>query len=113
LPEYPNPESTWYTPGFSAPELHKSKSAVDHRADIYSVAAVWYFLLLELEFDYKKDLEGQLEPFDDVNRRILRAALRADPAERPTDLSEFREGIQELKRTQFNPIHFLDAHAGL
>jgi serine/threonine protein kinase len=99
-------ESNWYTPGFCAPEVRKSGSTVDQRADIFSVAAVWYYFLLRRKFDPKQDLDIQLGRFNDLNKGILRSALHSNPAERPNDLSEFREGITALKSTGFDPQAF-------
>jgi hypothetical protein len=85
------------TPEFMAPEALKDAANVDHRADLYSVGVMLYYMLTG-----KIPHSGFIPPsraVPDLGRqfdRIVARALQREPAARFSSATEFREALDPI-----------------
>ncbi|MFT6377532.1 MAG: serine/threonine-protein kinase, partial [bacterium] len=106
------------TPSYMAPEQFNDAKTVDHRADIFALAAVLYEALTgEPPFGtdalveiYGRSASGQFTPIEkcrpDVPPRIrdaIEGALRPKPKDRPQSVAEFRAIWQASTPVPANP----------
>ncbi len=97
------------TPGYMAPEMAKGIGGVDHRADIYALGCVTYWLLtgqlvfagdnpMQMIVDHVRtppiapSRRSELPIPDDLEEVIL-ACLEKDPADRPQSAAELAQRI--------------------
>ena len=78
---------------FTAPEQKDAKH-VDHRADIYAVGMLMYYMLTAKLPGFRSKTPGQLNPdvSDELNDLILEA-LQEDPADRPQSAAEMLQRL--------------------
>ena len=83
-------DSSFGTPDYAAPEVIDPNAEIDHRADIYSVGALFFELLTGNTPDIKtKPISGSA--FDS----IIQKAMAADPHDRYQSASELRQAIED------------------
>ncbi len=85
------------TQGYMAPEQVENPDAVDHRADIYSVAVVLREMLMG-----KRPLDRSLAPspkakVDSLLDEVLSKALETDVARRYQDIREFKQAVEAVQ----------------
>lgn len=72
------------TPSYLAPEIASGQTTIDHRADIYSLAALAYRMLV-----------GRL-PFEGGTYQVIRAHISETPP-RPSDtIADFPRGVEDV-----------------
>jgi len=89
--------SNWSSAGFTAPEQYIDMASVSHKADLFSVGAVLYYLLKRKTFIFTDDIETQLADLNPIYRRMLRGLLQRDAPVRASDFADFLSGIAALK----------------
>ncbi|MDZ4401667.1 bifunctional serine/threonine-protein kinase/formylglycine-generating enzyme family protein [Prosthecobacter sp.] len=96
------PGAVMGTPGYISPEQRRG-DAVDHRADIFSLGAVFYEMLCHERpagtFVPPSTRTG-CDPRWDA---IIQRAMQADPARRYTSTTEIREALDEIRTTAYTP----------
>jgi len=107
----PETRGRYYTPGYSAPEV-REQAPVDHRADLYSLGALWYALLMGeppmfmpgaerlIHLTLEEALAGQEyvpKPIGDVIVRLMERS----PADRYASANEVIEAINETLGTEY------------
>ena len=96
--------SNWGTPGFSPPEQWAHFSAIDARADMYSLGATFYYLL-------SGQIYNPLKPLAEVHssafRLLLRRLLAYDLNERISSVASMREAWNEITE-QVATAEYLD-----
>ncbi|MCP4535935.1 MAG: tetratricopeptide repeat protein [Chloroflexi bacterium] len=97
----PEARTCYYSPGYSAPEMKESRP-VDHRADLYSLGALWYVLLVgeAPEFMFGAEhlirlmLREALKGLDWVNiGNVIAQLLAIAPEKRYASANEVIEAI--------------------
>jgi len=100
----PEARARYYTPGYSAPEL-KEQRPIDHRADLYSLGALWYALLmgepplfmLGAERLIRFALREVLEEQDGANMaEVILKLLATSPDSRYSSANEVIEAINRM-----------------
>ena len=103
----PEVRARYYTPGYSAPEV-KQQRPVDHRADLYSLGAIWYALLVGepplfmpgpgrerlIQFTLDEVLETQEQVPATINAVITRL-LATSPTDRYASANEVIAAVNE------------------
>jgi eukaryotic-like serine/threonine-protein kinase len=88
------------TPGFMAPEQASADGGIDHRADIYGLAATIYFALTRHQPANDPARPSELRPgLPEGTDAALMRALAHDPAERWQTASAFAEVLRRLTET--------------
>lgn len=107
----PEVRARYYTPGYSAPEV-KQQRPVDHRADLYSLGAIWYALLVGepplfmpgserlIQFTLDEALEAQEQVPATVSVVITRL-LATSPMDRYSSANEVIEAVNEATRSTY------------
>jgi ankyrin repeat protein len=87
------------TPEYMAPEQFEANAAIDHRADIYSLGAVFYELLTgKPPAAGMPEMPSRRVPIDGRFEQVVLRAMAADPACRYQQVTEFREGVERVMR---------------
>ncbi len=99
----------YYSPGYSAPEMKESRP-LDHRADLYSLGALWYALLMGepplfilapeqmIRFSLHEALEGH--DLANIGGAIIKL-LSSSPDERYTSADEVIEVINQVTKSDY------------
>lgn len=124
------PQAATGTPAFIAPEIALGDRTIDHRADIYSLGCVAYWLLTgRLVFEAETSVQmivkhvdatpvppsraSELEIPPELDAIVL-ACLAKNPDDRPRDASELARRLEECAArapwTQERARHWWDAH---
>jgi len=104
----PELRARYYTPGYSAPEV-KQQRPVDHRADLYSLGAMWYALLVGepplfmegsgqdrlIQFTLMEALEAQ-EQVPEAISSVIARLLAASPEARYGSANEVITAVNEI-----------------
>ncbi len=93
--------SNWVSEGFAPPEQYVDMSSVDHRADIYSIGAVWYYLLTKQLYRHGDQTGAQLASVHDRERAIIGRCLAYDRRERYQSATDLANELVVLRT--FNP----------
>ena len=104
------------TPGFAAPEQIRDAFGADHRADIYSLGAIFYFLLCgRMPFSLRRgehhvpllrDPEPPSSSVDAFNRICLRAMAR-ERDDRFATMAEFADALDRELHRPVEAVHAL------
>ena len=86
------PGSQMRTFGFGAPEQERDAATVDHRADIYGLAATLWFALSGKSAEYFRESEVPTGL-----RPVLVKALKTNPDDRYCNVNEFRVALEILR----------------
>jgi serine/threonine protein kinase len=70
--------SNWFSPGFAAPEQQRDMKSVNYKADIFSIGAVYYYLLTNKTINVFDPLEKQIEQFEGFDKIVLEKTLTKD-----------------------------------
>jgi serine/threonine-protein kinase len=101
------------TPGFMSPEQARSDQDLDHRADLYSLGCVGYWLLTgKLLFEAQNPVQMLLQHVQDAPippsqrsevlvhaelEKVILACLEKSPASRPQSASELKEQLAHCR----------------
>jgi len=109
----PEARARYYTPGYSAPEV-KRQRPVDHRADLYSLGALWYALLVGeppmfmpgpgkerlILFSLKEALEEQKQiPL--AMSEVIACLLATSPDERYDSANQVIQALNEITGSDY------------
>jgi len=88
-PPFPT-TSNWISAGFSPPEQYRNMAAVSREGDVYSMGAVWFYLLTGETFDFYSSYTDQLASINvnPLERAILSRCLALEASERFSLASE-------------------------
>ncbi|MCP4542135.1 MAG: tetratricopeptide repeat protein [Chloroflexi bacterium] len=102
----PETRARFYTPGYSTPEIRYQRP-VDHRADLYSLGALWYTLLLKeaplflpgterlIPFMLREALQAQEQIPVEIGDVITRL-MSADPEDRYASANQVIQVINQV-----------------
>ena len=87
------------TPGYSAPELFHLGAHVDHRADIYSIAAVLYEGLTGMTLDQPWTSPAGASHAPASIDQVIRKATKKEPKDRYQSVRLFADALRNLKQS--------------
>ncbi len=99
--------SNWKSEGFSPPEQYINMATVDERGDIYSVGAVWYYLLRGTTYDFNREAHVQLEGVNERFRWVLGKCLKFDRVDRLSSAKELQQVIADVQRSDILGTYLL------
>jgi len=67
--------SNWASEGFSSPEQYSDMAHVTKATDIFSIGAVYYYLLTQKTINVFESLENQIELFEGFDKIVLEKTL--------------------------------------
>jgi hypothetical protein len=70
-------------------------ACVTAQGDIYSIGALWYFLLTGKTFNFDGPLDAQLQLVSPLERFLLRRSLARDPSDRLASAEGIKNALQE------------------
>jgi len=88
--------SNWFSPGFAAPEQQIDMKSVTYKADIFSIGALYYYLLIQKTINVFEPLENQIEQFEGFDKIVLEKTLTKNLKKRFDHAIEIRDAVLDF-----------------
>jgi serine/threonine-protein kinase len=96
--------SNWLSPGFAPPEQYRDMTHVTARGDIFSIGAVWFFLLRGKTFAIDESLDEQIRPLNPLQKFVFRRTLAHNPSDRLESAAEIVGILEEAQSERLLPF---------